>query len=53
MSTVLMGSGAIWVIATGVWFGIGGFAAFGFPGMAVYVGVCGLGGLLSGRFLST
>jgi hypothetical protein len=44
-------TGCGWVVVTGIWFSLGGFAVNGFPGIMVYLGTCGLGGLLCGRFL--
>ena len=51
MKTSYIGSGAVWAIATGFWFGLGGFAGIGIPGFIAYLGVCTLGGTLCGRFL--
>lgn len=45
-------SGGLWLIATGVWLSLGGFAGLGFPGFLCYLGVCVVGGSLSGRYLS-
>ena len=49
--TAYVVAGAVWVVATGVFLSLGGMADLGFPGFLAYLGVCVLGGTLSGRFM--
>jgi hypothetical protein len=51
MNPAYIASAGVWAVATGFWFGLGGFGGLGIAGFMVYLGVCVLGGTLCGRFL--
>ena len=49
--TAYVVAGAVWAVATGVFLSLGGIPALGLAGFLAYLGVCVLGGTLSGRFM--